>query len=90
MPVTSATTERSFSVLKLIKTYLRSTMVENRLIGLSLTHVDPERTPLILTRLLQLLQRMKTRIQLNTLQDFKVLTKSVYPIQRKNDVIFVL
>ena len=64
MPVTSAITERSFSVLKLIKTYLRSTMVENRLNGLSLTHVDPERSPLILTRLLQLLQRMKTRIQL--------------------------
>jgi hypothetical protein len=30
-PVTSATAERSFSALKRIKTYLRSTMVEDRL-----------------------------------------------------------
>ena len=42
MPVTSATAERSFSALKRIKTYLRSTMVEDRLNGLSLMHVHPE------------------------------------------------
>jgi hypothetical protein len=41
MPVTSATAERSFSALKRIKTYLRSTMVEDRLSGLSLMHVHP-------------------------------------------------
>ena len=42
MPVTSATAERSFSALKRIKTYLRSTMVEDRLNGLFLMHVHPE------------------------------------------------
>lgn len=42
MPVTSATAERSFSALKRVKTYLRSTMVEDRLNGLSLMHVHPE------------------------------------------------
>ena len=39
MPVSSATAERSFSSLKRIKTYLRSTMVEDRLNGLSLMHI---------------------------------------------------
>jgi hypothetical protein len=32
VPVTTATTERTFSVLKLLKTYLRSTLSEARLI----------------------------------------------------------
>ena len=41
-PVTSATAERSFSALKRIKTYLRSTMVEDIRNGLSLKHVHPE------------------------------------------------
>jgi hypothetical protein len=36
MPVTSATAKRSVSAIKRIKTYLRSTMVEDRLNGLSL------------------------------------------------------
>lgn len=35
LPVTTATGERSFSALKLIKTFLRSTMTEQRLHGLS-------------------------------------------------------
>ena len=45
MPVTSANTERSFSTLKRIKTYLRSTMVENRLNGLSLMHCPSRDSP---------------------------------------------
>ena len=48
MPVTSANTERSVSALKRIKTYLRSTMVEDRLNGLSLMHVRPACVWLIL------------------------------------------
>ncbi|CAF3312561.1 unnamed protein product, partial [Rotaria sp. Silwood2] len=36
LPVTTATGERSFSTLKLVKTYLRSTMSENRLNGLAM------------------------------------------------------
>lgn len=42
MPVTSATAEISFSALKRIKTYLRSTMIEDRLSGLSMMHVHLE------------------------------------------------
>ena len=41
----SATAERYFSALKSIKTYLRSTMVEGRLNGLSLLHVHLEILP---------------------------------------------
>ena len=39
MLVSSATAERSFSSLKRTKTYLRSTMVEDRLNGLTLMHI---------------------------------------------------
>ena len=39
LPVTTATTERSFSVLKLLKTYLRSTMSETRLNGLAMMYI---------------------------------------------------
>jgi hypothetical protein len=42
MHVTSTTAERSFSALKRIKTYLRSTIVEDRLNGVSLMHVHPD------------------------------------------------
>ena len=35
IPVTTATNERSFSSLKLVKTYLPSTMAEDRLTGLA-------------------------------------------------------
>ena len=34
IPVTSCTAERSFSALKRVKTYLRSTMIQDRLEGL--------------------------------------------------------
>ena len=39
MPVTSATTERSFSVLRRLKTYVRSTMNNDRLSSLALMHI---------------------------------------------------
>jgi hypothetical protein len=39
LPVTNATAERSFSSLRRLKTYLRSTMTENRLLGLALMHI---------------------------------------------------
>lgn len=48
LPVTTCSAERSFSSLRLIKNYLRSTMTENRLNGLALLYihkniaVDPE------------------------------------------------
>ena len=38
IPITTATAERSFSVLRCIKTYLRSTMTEERLNNAMLLH----------------------------------------------------
>ena len=42
MPVTVASCERSFSTLKLIKTYLRSTMMQERLSGLAIISINHE------------------------------------------------
>uniref|UniRef100_A0A8C5PM21 TTF-type domain-containing protein n=1 Tax=Leptobrachium leishanense TaxID=445787 RepID=A0A8C5PM21_9ANUR len=42
IPVTVATGERSFSKLKLIKTYLRSTMTQERLVGLATISIEHE------------------------------------------------
>ena len=42
LPVTVASAERSFSKLKLIKTYLRSTLAQERLDGLSLLAIEPD------------------------------------------------
>ena len=39
LPVTTATSERSFSALKRLKTYLRSTMKEERLNALAMLYV---------------------------------------------------
>lgn len=43
LPVTVATAERSFSKLKLIKNYLRSTMCEERLSGLGILSIENDR-----------------------------------------------
>ncbi len=40
IPVTVAAVDRSFSKLKLIKTYLRSTMAQERLIGLAVISIN--------------------------------------------------
>ncbi|CAM5171062.1 unnamed protein product [Natator depressus] len=42
LPVSVASGERSFSKLKLIKTYLRSTMVQERLVGLATMSIEHE------------------------------------------------
>ena len=42
IPVTVASAERSFSKLKLIKNYLRSTMKEERLCGLAIISIEHE------------------------------------------------
>ena len=42
LPVTTCSCERSISVLRRLKTYLRGTMVEDRLNGLALLHVHRE------------------------------------------------
>lgn len=40
LPVTVAAAERSFSKLKLIKTYLRSTMMQEHLSGLAIISIN--------------------------------------------------
>jgi len=39
LPVTTATAERTFSSLRLLKSYLRTTMSQNRLAGLTLLYL---------------------------------------------------
>ena len=43
MPVSTASAERSFSVLKRLKTYLRNTMGAERLSSLALLNIHPSR-----------------------------------------------
>ena len=45
IPVTSCECERSFSALRRLKSYNRSTMVEERLNGLALMHIHQEIEP---------------------------------------------
>jgi len=45
-PVTTATPERSFSMLKRLKTYLRSSMGDERLTSLALIHVHAQTMPI--------------------------------------------
>ena len=44
MPTTNAVSERLFSALKRVKTYLRSTMGDSRLNNLIMLHVHKDRT----------------------------------------------
>ncbi len=44
MPATNASSERSFSALRRVKSYLRSTMLQERLNYLMLLHVHKDRT----------------------------------------------
>jgi hypothetical protein len=44
LPVSSATCERSFSALKLLKTYLRNRMTDERLNALTLLYISKQRT----------------------------------------------
>ena len=44
IPVTTSTAERSFSALRRLKTYLRSTMSQPRLNNLMLLYIHKERT----------------------------------------------
>lgn len=44
MPATNAVSERSFSALKRVKTYLRGSMTDKRLNNLMILHVHKEKT----------------------------------------------
>lgn len=43
LPITTATTERSFSVMKLIKNYLRNSMSDQRLTSLAIISIHKKR-----------------------------------------------
>ena len=62
LPVSVAECERSFSTLKRLKTYLRSTMGQERLVGLALMsiHRDIRLSPEELVE--QFMQQQKRRI----------------------------
>uniref|UniRef100_A0A8C3FTF5 HAT C-terminal dimerisation domain-containing protein n=1 Tax=Chrysemys picta bellii TaxID=8478 RepID=A0A8C3FTF5_CHRPI len=62
LPVSVASGERSFSKLKLIKTYLRSTMVQERLVGLATMSIEHEiAEKLDLKELVTELSKLKAR-----------------------------
>ena len=62
IPVTTCTAERSFSSLRRIKTYLRSTMSEERLNNILLLHVHKEETDTLdLTEIARLFVSANTR-----------------------------
>jgi len=60
MPVSTVTTERSFSVMRRVKTYLRNTMTTDRLSGLGLLNVYREKE-LTSDSVLDKFTRMKNR-----------------------------
>lgn len=62
LPVSVATGERSFSKLKLIKTYLRSSMTQERLVGLATLSIEQELAQKIdLDELVSTFSKLKTR-----------------------------
>ncbi|XP_076059600.1 zinc finger MYM-type protein 1-like [Oratosquilla oratoria] len=62
LPVSVASGERSFSKLKLIKTYLRSTMLQQRLVGLATISIENEETSnLDLAKLAEKFASLKAR-----------------------------
>jgi len=65
-PVTSASAERFFSVLKRLKTFLRSTMGQERLSGLALMQVHQELVSSLLTDGTSLDVLLNTFISQNT------------------------
>lgn len=52
LPVSAASCERSFSCIKRVKTYTRTTMTEGRLTGLALMSIENELTKTGIVRLL--------------------------------------
>ncbi|KAH7705471.1 repressor of the inhibitor of the kinase-like protein [Aphelenchoides avenae] len=60
IPVSSAATERSFSGMKRLKSYLRSTMTEQRLTGLALAHSHKD-VPISTESVLEKMEKRKRR-----------------------------
>lgn len=64
IPATSATSERSFSALRLVKTYLRSTMKQERLNNLMIIHIHRDREINIMEAISEFVARNSERIKL--------------------------
>ena len=79
MPATSCATERSFSTLRRVKTWLRSTTGEDRLNGLCMLSVNRERVNI---RKDKLIEQLITRFAREQPRDF-----SFYLITNKQHVI---
>lgn len=62
LPVSTCENERSFSMLKRVKTYLRNTTSENRLNGLALLNVCRDLTPSVDDILLDLSKNKDMRL----------------------------
>lgn len=60
LPVTTASSERSFSALKRLKTWLRTTMTQERLTGLALLHVHRQ-IPISVDNVINRFANMKNR-----------------------------
>lgn len=60
LPVTTATSERSFSTLKLVKSYLRNTMSEDRLNGLAALYIHSS-IPIDIESIIDRFSRRKKR-----------------------------
>ncbi|XP_008181234.1 52 kDa repressor of the inhibitor of the protein kinase-like [Acyrthosiphon pisum] len=64
LPITSATPERTFSTLKRLKSYLRSTMTEERLNGLALANINKKENLTELEVIQQFSKTSPKRLQL--------------------------
>jgi len=64
LPITSATPERTFSTLKRLKSYLRSTMTEERLNGLALANINKKENITELEIIQQFSKTSPKRLQL--------------------------
>ena len=61
MPVTSTTAERSFSVLRRLKTYVRTTMNNDRLSSLALMHIHRDFSVDLVVKVMEKFVSAKTR-----------------------------
>ncbi|XP_060881979.1 uncharacterized protein LOC132953621 [Metopolophium dirhodum] len=87
LPVTSATPERTFSILKKIKTYLRSTISQERLNGLALTNINA--TGIIKTNM-QMLQASALVIIMNPQKKFELKSVTLLSIEQKQALVLFM
>ena len=91
MPATNASSERSFSALRRVKSYLRSTMLQERLNYLMLLHVHKDRTDnlCLKTAINEFIQDSQHRAMVFCLADLYS-SKILYSILKNLPVFFLL